>query len=280
MRVLPLFWGSGFLNVHVVNNLPQTLHLLNSPSSSVYGSEINSDHEYQELLAEGERLARLRHRNVIEFKGFCLDAATGRPKYIVTELARCSLREYLQQTYPVTTRCASLSEVLDFSRDILEGLVYLHSLRPYPMIHRDLKPENVLVVMTKNIPLLKLCDVGMSRYTTGYSSKMSMAGTPFYRAPEVTTGKYTTAVDMFSFGVMLAEMVLSYVYGRADLVDPVNRDPAIQSAVAALNRDFPALGDVLRSCCATDPLQRMTALVALSTLEQMGSRESRLPTRL
>jgi p38 MAP kinase len=80
-------------------------------------------------------------------------------------------------------------------------LKYVHSAG---VVHRDLKPSNILI--NENCDL-KVCDFGLARVTesqmTGYVS------TRYYRAPEImlTWQKYDEAVDIWSAGCILAEML-------------------------------------------------------------------------
>jgi serine/threonine protein kinase len=92
-------------------------------------------------------------------------------------------------------------------------MVYLHSLLP-PALHRDLKPENILVFMLDSGPLLKIGDVGLARFMATNAFAMTQgAGTLYYMAPEVAlgTGDYDARVDVFSFGVMVCEIVLGHM---------------------------------------------------------------------
>jgi p38 MAP kinase len=76
------------------------------------------------------------------------------------------------------------------------------------VIHRDLKPSNILI---KENCDLKICDFGLAReqdhQMTGYVS------TRYYRAPEImlTWQRYSFAVDIWSTGCILAEMLLRKV---------------------------------------------------------------------
>jgi p38 MAP kinase len=84
-------------------------------------------------------------------------------------------------------------------------LKYIHSAG---VIHRDLKPSNLLI--NDNCDL-KICDFGLAReqdhQMTGYVT------TRYYRAPEImlTWQKYSYAVDVWSVGCILAEMLLGQV---------------------------------------------------------------------
>ena len=85
------------------------------------------------------------------------------------------------------------------------GLKYIHSAG---VIHRDLKPSNILIDDNCD---LKICDFGLAReqdaQMTGY------VATRYYRAPEImlTWQNYNYAVDMWSVGCILAEMILGKV---------------------------------------------------------------------
>eukprot|EP00469_Lotharella_globosa_P017179 CAMPEP_0167818488 /NCGR_PEP_ID=MMETSP0112_2-20121227/4830_1 /TAXON_ID=91324 /ORGANISM="Lotharella globosa, Strain CCCM811" /LENGTH=614 /DNA_ID=CAMNT_0007718473 /DNA_START=59 /DNA_END=1903 /DNA_ORIENTATION=- len=87
-----------------------------------------------------------------------------------------------------------------YAAQVLLGLDHIHS---YNVIYRDLKLENVLLDYYGNC---RLSDLGLAVVTEkpikGY------AGTPGYTAPEMIANlKYTNAVDIFSFGVMLYRMM-------------------------------------------------------------------------
>lgn len=76
------------------------------------------------------------------------------------------------------------------------------------IIHRDLKPQNLLI--TSDLKL-KLCDFGLSRMFSLPMGKMTHEiVTLWYRPPEVLLGieNYTTKVDSWSIGCIMAEMLL------------------------------------------------------------------------
>ena len=88
---------------------------------------------------------------------------------------------------------------------------YIHSVN---IVHRDLKPRNILVNSNCD---LKIADFGLARvYSSKSESKTSTmteyVTTRWYRAPEVLVGwhKYTTSVDMWAVGTILAG--ISHLY--------------------------------------------------------------------
>ncbi|VEL37572.1 unnamed protein product [Protopolystoma xenopodis] len=73
------------------------------------------------------------------------------------------------------------------------------------IIHCDLKPENVLLRRPGRSGI-KVIDFGSSCYTD--QRTYTYIQSRFYRAPEVILGgRYCTAIDMWSLGCILAELI-------------------------------------------------------------------------
>lgn len=90
-------------------------------------------------------------------------------------------------------------------KDILQGLVYLHSKG---IVHRDVKPENILTTSTKWPFQSKLADFGLSNFMGNSEALVSKVGTPYFCAREVVTNEsYDTKADMWSLGVVAFEML-------------------------------------------------------------------------
>lgn len=82
------------------------------------------------------------------------------------------------------------------------GMAFVHMK---DIIHRDLKLANVLID-ENHLP--HVCDFGSSRLFSTESTLTTSPGvTPVYEAPEVYDGEYTMKIDVYSFGVMLYEIV-------------------------------------------------------------------------
>lgn len=91
---------------------------------------------------------------------------------------------------------------------LLKGLKYIHSAE---IIHRDLKPSNILL---NSDCLAKVADFGLARSFGKEDDEGDIVFTEYiatrwYRAPEIVLGsqKYTKAIDMWSVGCILAEMI-------------------------------------------------------------------------
>jgi len=94
-------------------------------------------------------------------------------------------------------------EVARYAGEVLLAIEHLHSIR---VIFRDLKLENV-VIDTKWRS--RVTDFGLAKKLQTEADAKTMCGSYGYAAPEImmNTGRYTYAVDLYSFGVMLYMMV-------------------------------------------------------------------------
>ena len=116
---------------------------------------------------------------------------------IVQELLGKNIYQYLKE---MRFTGMKLSEIKQFTRQLLEGV---NLLNISGIVHCDLKPENVL-----------LCDQGCKIIDLGSACFCNFVFYDYiqsrhYRAPEIALGnRYSTAIDMWSVGCIVAEMFL------------------------------------------------------------------------
>ncbi|CAN6483519.1 unnamed protein product [Victoria cruziana] len=149
-------------------------------------------------------LQKLRHPNIVQFLGAVTQSS---PMMIVTEyLPKGDLCAYLQRKGALRPLVA-----IKFALDIARGLNYLHENRPDPVIHRDLEPSNIL---RDDSGHLKVADFGISKMLKMRKPVkedrplMCQDDSCRYIAPEVYLNEeYDTKVDVFSFALILQEMI-------------------------------------------------------------------------
>ncbi|KAE8123954.1 hypothetical protein FH972_018867 [Carpinus fangiana] len=149
-------------------------------------------------LREINILSSFNHPSVVGVKEVVLDDFG--TVFMVMEYMEYDLRALLE----VMKQPFSISEVKCLMLQLLEGVKYLHENW---VLHRDLKTSNLLVSKEGE---LKICDFGLSRqYGSPLKPYTPVVVTLWYRAPELLLGtkQYSTAIDMWSVGCIMAELV-------------------------------------------------------------------------
>ncbi|CAL8071443.1 unnamed protein product [Calicophoron daubneyi] len=96
----------------------------------------------------------------------------------------------------------------------LQMVIAVKYLHEHGITHRDLKPENILLTGSDNRCLIKVTDFGLSKLVDGNTMLRTFCGTPTYLAPEILktagSGTYTSAIDVWSLGVILYVCLVGY----------------------------------------------------------------------
>ncbi|CAI4222591.1 unnamed protein product [Auanema sp. JU1783] len=103
----------------------------------------------------------------------------------------------------ITQTRISEAQIATIALQVLEALDYLHSRH---VIHRDIKSDSILL---KRDGIVKISDFGFcGQLSKELPKRRSLVGTPYWTAAEVIARQpYDTSADVWSFGIMLIEMV-------------------------------------------------------------------------
>ncbi|KAH9555266.1 hypothetical protein CY35_08G105700 [Sphagnum magellanicum] len=183
----------------------------------------NSQQNIDEFLNEVVLITNVKHKNLVKLKGCCLMGGGGANK-------RLLVYEFVDNNNLAETIFENKGgHNVDWPMrkniclGVARGLTYLHEDVQPCIIHRDIKAANILLDKHFNA---KIADFGLARLfpdTGTHISTFHIAGTMGYVAPEYASrGQLSEKVDVFSFGVL----VLEIVSGRKNIEPSLNEDQA------------------------------------------------------
>ncbi|XP_044355201.1 G-type lectin S-receptor-like serine/threonine-protein kinase SD2-5 [Triticum aestivum] len=157
-----------------------------------------------EFSAEVQTIGSIHHIHLVRLIGFCAEKSH---RLLVYEyMPKGSLDRWIYCRHdndapPLdwSTRCKIITH-------IAKGLSYLHEECTKRIAHLDVKPQNILLddnfdAKLSDFGLCKLIDRDMSQVVT------RMRGTPGYLAPEWLTSQITEKADIYSFGIVVMEII-------------------------------------------------------------------------
>lgn len=171
---------------------------------------LQSPEDLERLYCEIHLLKTLKHNNIMKFYTSWVDTANRNMNFVTEMFTSGTLRQYRQKHRRVNIRA-----IKHWCRQILKGLLYLHSHDP-PVIHRDLKCDNIFV--NGNQGEVKIGDLGLAAILRK-SHAARCVGTPEFMAPEVYAEEYNELVDIYAFGMCILEMV-TFEYPYSECTHP------------------------------------------------------------
>lgn len=147
---------------------------------------------------EAKILAQLNHRAIPQYLEYFDDDTDGEKHfYIAQQLAPGDSLAKLVENNCRTNE----QQVKDIAAQILEILIYLHSLET-PVTHRDIKPQNIIRDKDGKVFLVDFGAVQDTYYST-FMRGSTVVGTYGYMAPEQFRGQAVPATDLYGLGATL-----------------------------------------------------------------------------
>lgn len=193
-------------------------------SSGTLAAVKRSKHSHEgktEFLAELSIIACLRHKNLIPLLGWCVEK--GEVLLVYEFMPYGSLDRMLYEEGSELGIFLNWAHRQKIAVGLASSLTYLHHECEQQVIHRDIKTSNIMLDGNLNA---RLGDFGLARLMEHDKSPASTltAGTMGYLAPEyLHYGKATEKTDVFSYGVVILELVC----GKR----PIEREPVSQKMV-------------------------------------------------
>lgn len=200
-------------------------------AAKIYFQEVHneSSDQFNEIKNELQILYKLNHPSIIKFIGYSMKNFENQPKpTIIMEICQNgSLRDIILSILKnEKPKQWTNTKIMINIYGIASGMLYLHSNN---VIHRDLKPENILL---NEYLYPKITDFGLSKITSDVSeiNNFSIKGTPSYMAPESFDGNFSDASDVYSFAIILYEIITN--------TNPNNKLGQVQTTIRALRFGF------------------------------------------
>ncbi|KAK3013055.1 hypothetical protein RJ639_009655 [Escallonia herrerae] len=156
----------------------------------------------REFRAEVEIISRVHHRHLVSLVGYC-----------ISEHQRLLVYDYVPNDTLDYHLHGEGRPVMDWATRIkvaagaARGIAYLHEDCHPRIIHRDIKSSNILLDINFDA---QVADFGLAKLNLDANTHVStrVMGTFGYMAPEyASSGKLTEKSDVFSFGVVLLELI-------------------------------------------------------------------------
>lgn len=228
----------------------------------------------KDFKTEVDLLSVLRHPNIVLYMG----ASDGTPPELRKKLGNKELPlivfEWLdggnlfQMIHgPIAP---SFEKIIRYANDLACGMNFLHTFNPM-IIHRDLKPHNLLI---DSAGTLKIGDFGLSRFKSESDDMTGHTGSYRWMAPEVVRNeKYSEKVDVYSFGVILWEMVSADIpfSSMSDVQAAMNVSSGMRPRIPA--HIAPLTKSLIEDCWRDNPAERPSFAEVLNRLAEIKEKE-------
>ena len=160
---------------------------------------------------EARAASKITHPNALSVTDFG-EAENGIVFLVMEFLSGRTLKEVIHEEGPLP-----LARVVEISRQVADALKAAHD---QGVVHRDLKSDNIMLISTATGEHAKVLDFGIAKINepddapdSGLTAPNLVIGTPQYMSPEQCSqaGEIDSRSDIYSFGVILYEMLVGHV---------------------------------------------------------------------
>ena len=207
------------------------------------------------IMEEVAILNKLDHPNIVKYFETYDDT---KYIYLVMEyISGCQLFDKITQQ---DNQTFGEREAASYMEKLFQAINHCHA---QGVIHRDIKPENIMITDSGSV---RLIDFGLSKASRGNRNLTTVAGTPYYMAPEVLEGCYAAKADIWSLGVLMYTLVSGYLPFQGSTSAEVFRK--IKDAEYHFNhQEFDSVSseckDLISKLLVANPKKRLTGKEAL-----------------
>lgn len=201
-------------------------------------------------------LSRLDHPNIVRYYETFDDV-----KYMYIVMEYCNGGELLDRLTFQDRKSFTEAEAARIMKKLFRAINHCHASG---VIHRDIKPENIMYGKDGEV---KLIDFGLSKIVKSKNSSLkTMAGTPFYMAPEVIKGEYSSQCDSWSLGVLMYFLLCGFLpfhgENRSQIFDRI-KNGSYHLDYLEFELVSPEAKNLIRKLLVNDPAKRITPDMAL-----------------
>ncbi|XP_043818125.1 proline-rich receptor-like protein kinase PERK2 isoform X3 [Manihot esculenta] len=177
--------------------------LLDGESLAIKKLKNHPDLQSQENLKnEIMVVSSIRHRNLVELLGYCIEGANR--LLVFNYFPNKSLSSQLHES----DLALDWETRINIAKGSAKGLEYLHEHCELPILHLDIKSNNILL---DDDFKPKVADFGLARFfseaATHISESAIMRNKAYVDSYALKIGQYSIKSDVYSFGVMLLELI-------------------------------------------------------------------------
>ncbi|KAK6124359.1 hypothetical protein DH2020_041897 [Rehmannia glutinosa] len=218
-----------------------------------------SDPEFLKMVSS---ISKLRHANIVELVGYCLEH--GQRLLVYNYCRNGSLDEALNFDDEINKKL-SWNARIRLALQAAKALEYLHEVCQPPIVHRNFKSCNVLL---EDDLAVRVSDCGLAPLLS--TSSMTQLQGSGYGAPELEFGSYSYQSDVYSFGVVMLRLLtgrksydrlrprgeqylVRWAFSRLHDIDALSRmvDPSLNGAYPS--KSLSRVADIISLCIQPEP---------------------------